>query len=139
MGALIVYVVIIIFVFRVVAAQKKNIGNQTEVVKNRQAVAKSLVQKSTVKKPKDSGIHPDMAVRVPISTMREGKISSSLRDDRNNDWLACQMRYEKNSLARLKDMFGFHMEGRGMSDAELLKEFHASHCSAGGIDKASGK
>ena len=156
MGSLIVYVVIIMFIWRMIAAQKKNINSQTDLVKNRQTVAKAAksgmhpdaknyfppeqsIAKHATRKSKNSGVHPDMAVKVPVSTMKEGKISSSLRDDRNNDWLACQMRFERNSLSSLRDMFGFRMEGRGMSDAELLREFHASHCDANKIDRANAK
>lgn len=155
MEALIVYIVIIFFVFRVIKKSKVNTEKDIVTAKDRQRAAQatsfqgrantgkaytaSVPITSSAKRKKDSGVNPDMPVKIPGGMSKEGKIAPTLRDDRYNDWLARQMRDERNSLAKLREMFGFRMQGRGISDAELLKEFHSGHCDAGGVDRAQGK
>ena len=67
------------------------------------------------------------------------KISYDLRDDLKGDWMAQQLREERASLGRINAMFGFSMDKKYGSDAELLKAFHTEHCDAAGVDTAAGK
>ena len=105
---------------------------------NRQAKGGS---KRAVENTVKSGVNPEMPVKVKsgLKSNTNGKVSETLHDDRTGDWLACQLKEERNSLYKMRDMFGFKMDGRSITDAELLKEFHMGHCDSGAVDKAAGK
>ncbi len=62
-----------------------------------------------------------------------------LMDDKNNDWLAHQLREEAKAKARMSDMFQLKMEHLNKCDAEFIKRFHESSCDADGIDTATRK
>lgn len=62
-----------------------------------------------------------------------------LKDDRNNDWLAGQLREEARAKARISDMFQMKIDHANNCEAEFIKRFHESVCDAEGIDTAKGK
>lgn len=62
-----------------------------------------------------------------------------LRDDRNNDWLACQLREEAKARVRMSDMFQMKIEHMNKCDAEFIRRFHESNCDAEGIDTGTRK
>ena len=71
--------------------------------------------------------------------MGDSKESSTLRDDRNNDWLARQLRDEHKAFKATSEMFDLKIEHASHCDAKLLEQFHKRNCSAEGVDLANGK
>ena len=57
-------------------------------------------------------------------------------EDRRNDWLAGQMNDERQAQRRVSEMFQLKMEHRYSCEAEMLKQFHESHCDADDVDNA---
>ena len=70
--------------------------------------------------------------------MGDSKGSSTLRDDRNNDWLARQLRDEHKAFKATSEMFDLKIEHASHCDAKLLEQFHKRNCSAEGVDRKSG-
>ncbi len=70
------------------------------------------------------------------STMRAEKATHTLMENRSSDWLATELREERQALYRVNSMFGQQMEHRQICDARMLKEYHLEHCGAEGIDMA---
>lgn len=62
-----------------------------------------------------------------------------LKDDKNNDWLAQQLREEAKAKVRMSDMFQLRYEHMNKCDAEFIKRFHESNCDAEGIDTGDKK
>lgn len=67
------------------------------------------------------------------------KSGTSIRDDRNNDWLAKQMREERQALYRMGYMFGFKPGTSTIKAAAENRDFHSKNCSSEGVDTAKGK
>lgn len=122
MSVFIVYVLVIIFVITSVCKKNQTGKNRRQNPQTRQQV---LVQNNSM--------------NVGQRVRSEKPLQKSWYEDRNNDWLANQMREERAALYRLQDMFSFRMQGRNITDAELLKEFHVEHCDADRVDRAAGK
>ncbi len=57
-----------------------------------------------------------------------------MMEDRNNDWLAKQLRDESRSREIVSEMFQLKMHHQNNCDAEFIKRFHSSKCDASGID-----
>ena len=76
-------------------------------------------------KKKNNGVNAHMA--------RE-KINIGGWEDRKNDWLARQMAEEKASARRMSEMFQIKLEHRYNCEAEMLRQFHESHCTAEAVD-----
>lgn len=86
----------------------------------------------------------------PSSTSQKAKASSfetyssnksysgllSLKDDRENDWFAKQLREEHLAFKRTSEMFNLKIEHASVCDARMLADFHASHCEAKDVDRA---
>ncbi len=70
------------------------------------------------------------------STLRAEKATHTLMENRSSDWLATELREERQALYRTNAMFGQQMEHKQICDARMLKEYHLEHCSADGIDMA---
>lgn len=70
--------------------------------------------------------------------MAKENIRSSLTDDRNNDWLAKQLRDERVAYTRMSSMFELKMEHRSSCEAEMIKRFHEDNCHANEVDTAEG-
>ncbi len=71
--------------------------------------------------------------------MGDSKGSSTLRDDRNNDWLARQLREEHKAFKETSEMFDLKIEHASHCDAKYIEQFHRRNCDAGGVDLANGK
>lgn len=63
----------------------------------------------------------------------------TLRDDKNNDWLARQLREEHKAFKATSEMFDLKIEHASHCDARLLEQYHKRNCTASGIDLANGK
>lgn len=61
-----------------------------------------------------------------------------LMEDRNNDWLANQLREEHKAFKRTKDMFNLKIEHSSHCDARYVKQLHANNCDAKTIGTAQG-
>lgn len=59
-----------------------------------------------------------------VGHMMNNSVRGDLRDDRNNDWLARQLREEKRSLGLMREMFDLKAEHANSCEAEMLKRFH---------------
>lgn len=59
----------------------------------------------------------------------------SLKDDRENDWFAKQLREEHQAFKRTSDMFNLKIEHASSCDARMLADFHASHHDADSVDR----
>lgn len=75
-------------------------------------------------------------LRAPDKRSDNGTI---LKDDRNNDWLAMQLREEAKARVRMSDMFQMKIQHSNKCDAEFIKRFHESNCDANGIDNGVSK
>ncbi|MCR4990019.1 MAG: hypothetical protein K6A38_04065 [Lachnospiraceae bacterium] len=85
-------------------------------------------------KPPSGGATSVYQGGISRSSFRAEKATHTLMENRNNDWLAEELRDEQRALYRTNIMFGQQMEHRQVCDAKMLKEFHLEHCSAGGAD-----
>ena len=65
--------------------------------------------------------------------------NSVLRDDKNNDWLARQLREEHRAFKLTSEMFDLKIEHASHCDARLIEQYHRRRCDAGGVDLANGK
>ena len=63
------------------------------------------------------------SMRATVKNKDEGII---LKDDRNNDWLAMQLREEAKARVRVSDMFQMKIEHSNKCDAEFIRRFHES-------------
>ena len=63
---------------------------------------------------------------------------SALRDDKDNDWLARQLREEHRAFRATSEMFDLKIEHASHCDARLLEQFHKRKCDAAGVDLANG-
>lgn len=61
-----------------------------------------------------------------------------LLEDRENDWLAQQLRDEHKAFKLTKDMFNLKIEHASHCDAKYVKQFHQAQCDANGVDIAKG-
>lgn len=75
-------------------------------------------------------------IRVSSKNTDDGMI---LKDDRNNDWLAMQLREEARARIRVSDMFQMKLEHSNKCEAEFIRRFHESNCDANGIDTGIAK
>ncbi len=71
--------------------------------------------------------------------MGDSKGSTTLRDDRNNDWLARQLREEHKAFKETSEMFDLKIEHASHCDARYIEQFHRRNCDARGVDLANGK
>ncbi len=76
---------------------------------------------------------------ISVSRDMGDKSNSVLRDDRNNDWLAKQLRDEHRAFKMTSEMFDLKIEHASHCDARLLEQFHRRNCTAEGVDLANGK
>lgn len=97
-----------------------------------------------VKRGKDSKIPPH---EVKKNTSHGGNkrksyataASSSLRDDKHNDWLAKQLRDEHLAFKQTSAMFDLKIEHVSHCDAKIMRTQHHEHCDATLVDNAQGK
>lgn len=75
---------------------------------------------------------------VSVSRDMGDKRNSVLRDDKENDWLAKQLREEHRAFKATSEMFDLKIEHASHCDARLMQQFHHRNCSADGVDLANG-
>lgn len=88
--------------------------------------------------PKYSNYRPHKDI-ISVSRDMGDKKNSVLRDDKENDWLARQLREEHKAFKATSEMFDLKIEHASHCDARLLEQFHKRHCDAEGIDLANGR
>lgn len=137
MSVFIVYVLVIILV--ITSIHKKNQAEKNRRHRGGNAVSRDLSSSSRNLQKHPQVLVQNNSMNVGQRVRSEKPLQKNWYEDRNNDWLANQMREERAALYRLQDMFSFRMQGRNITDAELLKEFHVEHCDADRVDRAAGK
>lgn len=75
---------------------------------------------------------------VSVSRDMGDRGNSVLRDDKNNDWLARQLRDEHKAFKATSEMFDLKIEHASHCDARILEQFHRRNCDASGVDLANG-
>ncbi|MBO4904937.1 MAG: hypothetical protein J5367_06910 [Lachnospiraceae bacterium] len=75
---------------------------------------------------------------VSVSRDMGDRQNSVLRDDKENDWLARQLRDEHRAFKATSEMFDLKIEHASHCDARLLEQFHRRSCSSDGVDLANG-
>lgn len=88
--------------------------------------------------PKYSNYRPHKDI-ISVSRDMGDKKNSVLRDDKENDWLARQLREEHKAFKATSEMFDLKIEHASHCDARLLEQFHKRNCDAEGIDLANGR
>ena len=74
---------------------------------------------------------------VSVSRDMGDRKGAVLRDDRNNDWLAQQLRDEHRAFKATSEMFDLKIEHASHCDARLLEQFYKRN-HATGVDLANG-
>lgn len=158
-----VIIIIIVVVFIIIPARKRSASAAADAKfkaeQNRQALNKSMskavgstnqhsagykavanpkpqpVKINTVAKP-----HPQPVEKYnKVTSSSSSKAQSSvLLEDRNNDWLANQLREEHKAFKRTKDMFNLKIEHASHCDARYVKQLHATNCDAKTVGTAQG-
>ena len=130
-----IYVVILIFIISSVIKRAKNAGGAVnKPVKPGQSVAGKGTRRTGF-----TNYRPHKDIISVSRDMGDAKGSSTLRDDRNNDWLARQLREEHRAFKMTSEMFDLKIEHASHCDARLLEQFHRRNCTAEGVDLANGK
>lgn len=130
--AIIIFVIISKVKKKTGADAKSNVGKQvskidTPAYKNVDRNVDRNVNRAAYKSNRSSGVNKHMA--------RE-RANIKEWEDRRNDWLARQMDDERQAKKRMSEMFQLKMEHRYNCEAEMLKQFHESHCDADDVDNA---
>ena len=131
----IIYVVILIFIVSSVVKRAKKAGGTL----NNPAKPALPVAGKPARRTGFTNYRPHKDIISVNRDMGDAKGSSTLRDDRNNDWLAMQLREEAKARVRMSDMFQMKTEHSNKCDAEFIKRFHESNCDADGIDTGISK
>lgn len=125
----IIWIVVLVFIFSTVK-RIKNMQGKTDTKDRTYASVDKLY--SSVPSAKRAVKTTSKAVQ------RTGKVNNGdgiiLKDDRNNDWLAMQLREEAKAKVRMSDMFQLKTEHANKCEAEFIKRFHESNCDANDVD-----
>ena len=131
-GLLSTIIIIAAFFFVVTKALKSSTSSVVKAVHDaRPAAPKRGNTKYTNYRP-----HKD--ITSVSRDMGDSKRSSTLRDDRANDWLAKQLREEHRAFKATSEMFDLKIEHASHCDAKILEQFHKRNCQATGIDLGTG-
>lgn len=142
---LIISIVFIVFILLFCSKRLKSAKEDANLARNPKAapVMRNTATMSSASRRKNvSGSYSKSAARnTSYVGMKSGKSysGSTLRDDRNNDWLANQLRDEHRAFKEVSDMFGLKIEHAAHCDARLLRNYHHLNCDARGVDTAQGK
>lgn len=71
--------------------------------------------------------------------MDDKRGSSTLHDDKTNDWLARQLRDEHKAFRMTSEMFDLKIEHASHCDARLLAQFQGKYRNFHGVDTGTGK
>ena len=134
-----VFSIIIIVAVTIMAMRRLNMRDK------KAASPKSASVKTTSTKPasaKTTSTRPVYEGAVhdfdrPVKTSRIS--ATTLKDDRNNDWLAKQMREERSALNAMSEMFGLKLSHMANCEARNIRKEHHDNCDAGSIDVAKGR
>lgn len=88
--------------------------------------------------PRYTNYRPHKDITSVSRDMSDKRGNSVLRDDKNNDWLARQLRDEHKAFKATSEMFDLKIEHASHCDARLIEQYHRRNCSASGIDLANG-
>ena len=133
----VISLIFIVFVFYMVirSSLKKNASGTT---KSRIAPKPGQLPKNV--RPRGyTNYRPHKDIVSVSRDMGDSKGSSVLRDDRNNDWLARQLREEHKAFKETSEMFDLKIEHASHCDAKILEQFHKRNCDARGVDLANGR
>lgn len=124
-----VFSIIIIVAVTIMALRRLNMRDK------KAASPKSASAKTTSTRPVSEGAVHDFD--RPVKTSRIS--ATTLKDDRNNDWLAKQMREERSALNAMSEMFGLKLSHMANCEARNIRKEHHDNCDAGSIDVAKGR
>ena len=128
--------IIIIFVFfTIIARVLKKSASQTTKSK----IAPKQAKQGNVRPKGFTNYRPHKDIISVSREMGDSKGSSTLRDDRTNDWLARQLREEHKAFKETSEMFDLKIEHASHCDARFIEQFHRRNCDARGVDLANGK
>ena len=142
--SIIIVVGIIIACSRKTTAQRKAIKNSYEKLATAQSNARTNAQATAYAKAPTKKVVANTAKTVPtphvtppvvppaynkknaghIHSFKEGGPVNSLMEDRQNDWLANQLREEHRAFKRTSDMFNLKIEHVAHCDAKLLHQYY---------------
>ncbi len=91
-----------------------------------------IIKKSQSGISKPSSPVVEKSIGQDYSSVRRG--STTIKDDRRNDWLAKQLREEHEAFKRTSAMFDLKIEHAASCDAEKIRIEHQAACDAHGID-----
>ena len=130
-----IYVIVLIFVIVSVVKKSKKIADGTS------RSGKPGYGTGSGKARRPGGFTNYRPHKDIISVSREmgDRRDSVLRDDKDNDWLARQLREEHRAFRMTSEMFDLKIEHASHCDARLLEQFHRRNCTADGIDLANGR
>lgn len=131
MGFSIIWLIFCIFFVVAVCRKKKNMKD-----------SKAYTAKSNVQRPKKNASYPKGYVfesypKHEGGVKKSSKGSLALKDDRNGDWLAKQLREERSSYYAMSAMFGLKTNHAANCDAYEIKREHYENCDADRVDTAS--
>lgn len=130
------FIVYIVVIFYVIINSKNKRVKDTRLSSVREPVSKEhVIRNKSSYNPAD-----DMLSSANDYTVNEFRKKHSNRDsllefeDKNNDWLACQIREESKAAQQVSDMLGLKYNHMRNCDAFNIKVEHSLHCDANGID-----
>ncbi|MBO4266525.1 MAG: hypothetical protein J5910_04975 [Lachnospiraceae bacterium] len=130
-------IVVIIWAIVIWAIVGKILKNATGANKKTTA-AKAKPPAASARKKGFVNYTPHKDIVSVSRDMKDRKNSSVLRDDKENDWLARQLREEHRAFKATSEMFDLKIEHASHCDSRLLQQFHHRNCSADGVDLANG-
>ena len=134
-GALTLIVIVFVFFMIIGKSLKKSASGTTK-----SKIAPKPVQSGKNVRPRGcTNYRPHKDIVSVSRDMGDSKGSSVLRDDRNNDWLARQLREEHRAFKETSEMFDLKIEHASHCDARFIEQFHRRNCDARGVDLANGK
>ena len=141
MASIISLVFIIVIIKFVIKASKSSQGSNP-IQKRASYVDNSNfeVNKPAKGTPKTTGVSREMrggtTGSADINRNSEGK-SFRAMEDREHDWLARQLAYEKSAKYRMSELFDIRKAHFDNCAAEKNRQLHERNCDVDGIDTAS--
>ena len=118
--------VTVVAVFVMAAKRMKNPPGKTRVKDSSYASADKMYSSARPEVRKVNKAPRNLKSRAGASNTADGMI---LCDDRNNDWLARQLREEHKAFKETSEMFDLKIEHASHCDARLMQQFHHRNCS----------
>ena len=141
MASIISLVFIIVIIKFVIKASRS--GQDSHPIQKRASYVDNSnfeVNKPAKGTPKTTGVSREMrggtTGSADINRNSEGK-SFRAMEDREHDWLARQLAYEKSAKYRMSEMFDIRKAHADNCAAEKNRQLHERNCDVDGIDTAS--